>query len=319
MSFLIERFVAAKDTLKPGVAEHEVVKCISALRRRIGLRAVAPSNLEPFLASRNISGVTTDDDLKADGALVPLGRDFGAGFRMVLRRDLPEGRINFTVAHEICHTFFYERVPEIKFTSHDTDQEEERLCNCGAEEILMPALDVRRRAKNKPMSLDILQEMASHYRVSTPAMLIRLRRLGLWRAELVVWHEMTNGTFAVKKVWGGKKADWQWMETDIPRTALSASAGSAMSGSTFWFVGPRECPRTRAVDYQVKRHGKDVLALVLLKHKKSSRPIMPQQCELFLRPAIAMRKRTGRVAPIPVIVPNHAEGAPGPSLLGTGD
>jgi hypothetical protein len=26
-----------------------------------------------------------------------------------------------------------------------------------------------------------------------------------------------------------------------------------------------------------------------------------------------------RVAPIPVTVPNHAEGAPGPSLLGTGD
>ena len=126
MSFLIERFVAAKDTLKPDVAEHEVVKCVSALRRRVGLRAVAPSNLEPFLASRNITSVAIEDDLKADGALVPLGRDFGAGFRMVLRRDLPEGRINFTVAHEICHTFFYERVPEVKFAAHAVDQEEER-------------------------------------------------------------------------------------------------------------------------------------------------------------------------------------------------
>src|ERR1039458_6899142 len=147
MSFLIERFVAAKDTLKPDVAEHEVVKCVSALRRRVGLRAVAPSNLEPFLASRNITSVAIEDDLKADGALVPLGRDFGAGFRMVLRRDLPEGRINFTVAHEICHTFFYERVPEVKFAAHAVDQEEERLCNYGAEEILMPALDLRRCAK----------------------------------------------------------------------------------------------------------------------------------------------------------------------------
>ena len=26
-----------------------------------------------------------------------------------------------------------------------------------------------------------------------------------------------------------------------------------------------------------------------------------------------------RVAPVPVRFPNHAEGAPGPSLLGTGD
>jgi hypothetical protein len=291
MSLLIERFAASKENMKPGIAENEVVECVSALRRRIGLRAVAPSNLEPFLASRNITGIATDDDLKADGALVPLGRDFGAGFRIVLRRDLPKGRINFTVAHEICHTFFYERAPEIKFASHAVDQEEERLCNCGAEEILMPALDVRRRAKNKPVSLDVLQMMAAHYRVSTPAMFIRLRKLGLWRAELVVWHEMTNGAFAVRQVWGGRMVDWKWMEPEIPRRALSASAESLISGGTFWFVGPRDCPRTRAVDYQVKRHGKDVLALVLLKQKKSSKPVVAQQCELFLRPA--MRKRTG--------------------------
>jgi hypothetical protein len=210
---------------------------------------------------------------------------------MVLRRGLPEGRINYTVAHEICHTFFYERVPEIKFASHAVDQEEERLCNCGAEEILMPALDVRRRAKTEPVSLDVLQIMAAHYRVSTPAMFIRLRRLGLWRGELVVWHEMTSGAFAVKRVWGGRMVDWQWMEPEIPRRALSASAESLISGGTFWFVGPRECPKTRAVDYQVKRHGNDVLALVLLKHKKSSRSVMPQQCQLFSRPT--MRGRTG--------------------------
>jgi hypothetical protein len=282
MSLLVERFAGAGDSQVPGLAEHEVVKCIRALRRRIGLRAAPPSSLEPFLVSRNITDIEIDDDLKADGALAPLGRDFSAGFRMVLRRGLPEGRINFTVAHEICHTFFYERVPEIKFVPHAVDQEEERLCNCGAEEILMPATDVRRCAKDLPVSLDVLQAMAAHYRVSAPAMFIRLRRLGLWGGELVVWHEMTNGAFAVRRVWGGRMVDWQWMEPEIPRMALSASGESFISGATFWFIGPRECPRTRAVDYQAKRHGNDVLALVLQKQKKSSRPIAPQQCELFL-------------------------------------
>jgi hypothetical protein len=294
MSSLIERFAAAQACSKPDAAEDEMVKCVKALRRRIGLRAVAPSNLEPFLDSRNIT-VAIDDDLKADGALVPLGRDFGDGFRMVLRRDLPKGRINFTVAHEICHTFFYERVPEIKFASHAVDQEEERLCNCGAEEILMPALDVRSCVRNKPVSLDVLQAMASRYRVSTPAMLIRLRKLGLWRAELVLWHEMTNGAFAVKRVWGGKMADWQWMEPEIPRRALSTSAESVISGGTFWYRETPECRRTRPVDYQVRRHGKDVLALVLQKqkkkHKKSSRPFEPQQHELFS--GATMRWQTG--------------------------
>jgi len=286
MSLLTEQFAAAKGDPKPGTAEDEIVKCVRALRRRAGLRAVAPGSLEPFLASRNIVDVAIDDDLRADGALVPLGSDFGAGFRLFLRRDLPEARINFTVAHEICHTFFYERVPEIKYGSQTVDQGEERLCNSGAEEILMPALDVRRCAKDKPVTLDVLLALAARYRVSAPAMLIRLRRLRLWRAELVLWHEMTDGAFAVKRVWGGRFADWQWMESEIPLRALSAPAESVMSGSTFWIAGTPEYRTSRAVSYQVKRHGNDVLALVILRQRKSSRPVVPDQCELFPRPAL---------------------------------
>ncbi len=284
MSVLIERF-AAKDSLKPGVAEDEIVKCVRALRRRSGFRAAVSSSLEPFLATRNIKDVAIDVDLKADGALVPLGEDFGAGFRMILRRDLPESRINFTVAHEICHTFFYERVPEIKFASHAVDQEEERLCNCGAEEILMPALDVRRCAKNEPVSLDVLQMMATRYRVSIAAMLIRLQRLGLWRAELFLWHEMTNGKFAVKRAWGGRLTDWEWMDPEIPRRVLSAPAEAVISGGTFWYAGPPECQRSKALSFQAKRYGKDVLVLVINKFKKSSALVMRKQCELFKRPA----------------------------------
>jgi len=268
MSLLVERFANPREGSKPGVAIDEIVQCVKMLRRRLGLRAVAPSQLEPFLALRNIRDVTTDDDLKADGALVPLGTDFSAGFRMVLRRDLPEGRINFTVAHEICHTFFYERVPEIKFADHPVDPQEERLCNYGAEELLMPALDVKRRAKEKPVSLEALQILAVHYRVSVPAMLIRLRNLGIWKAELVLWHEMTNGTFAVKRLWGGRIVDWQWLDAGIPRAALSASSEKTLSGHTFWIVETAQGQKFRPVLYQIKRHRGEVLALVLKKHKK---------------------------------------------------
>jgi len=266
---LVERFAPPTDVLKPCGAVDEIVHCVKTLRRHLGLGSGAPPRLEPFLASRNIRDVTTDDDLKGDGALVPLGRDFSAGFRMVLRRDLPEGRINFTVAHEICHTFFYERVPEIKFADHLVDPDEERLCNAGAEELLMPALDVRRRAKEQTASLECLQVLAAHYRVSVPAMLIRLRNLGVWKAELVLWHEMTNGTFAVKRLWCGRMVDWQWLDTGIPRAALSASPGKILSGHTFWLVETAQGQKFRPVWYQVKRHRGDVLALVLKKHKKN--------------------------------------------------
>jgi len=283
MSLLIECFTSWKDGSKPGVAEHEIVRCVKSLRRRLGLRAVAPGRLEPFLASRNIRDVATDDGLKADGALVPLGSDFSAGFRMILRRSLPEGRINFTVAHEICHSFFYERVPQIKFDAHPVDPEEERLCNCGAEELLMPALDVKRRAADQPVSLDVLQAMAAHYRVSAAAMLIRLRNLGLWKAELVLWHEMTNGTFAVKRLWGGKMVDWLWLDARIPRTALDGPE-QVLSGHSFWILDTPQGQKFRPVCYQIKRHRGEVLALVLRQQKKKPpQSENSEQAEFFSR------------------------------------
>jgi len=269
MSLLIERFAMHGDALEPAIPEREIVQCVKSLRRKLGLRAVAPGRLEPFLTSRNIRDVATADDLKADGALVPLGAHYSDGFRMILRRNLPEGRINFTVAHEICHTFFYERAPEIKFLAHPVDPQEERLCNCGAEELLMPAFDVKRRAKNKPKSLEVLEEMAAYYRVSAAAMLIRFRTVGLWNAELVLWHEMTNGSFAVKRQWGGKKFDWQWLDSGIPRAALGAASNKVSWEHSYWIVQSPQGQRFRPVWYQIKRHGNEVLALVLHKHKEA--------------------------------------------------
>jgi hypothetical protein len=291
MSLLVERFAGAQDGAKLCIAENEIVQCVKNLRRRLGLKAVAPGHLEPFLAARNIRDLATNDSFKADGALVPLGADFGAGFRMVLRRDLPEARINFTVAHEICHTFFYERVPEIKFTAHPVDPEEERLCNSGAEELLMPAIDVKRRAKDKPVSLGALQVLAADYRVSAPAMLIRLRNLGLWKAELVLWHKMTNGTFAVKRLWGGRASDWRWLDEGIPNAALSAAPEKILSGHTFWVVETPRGQGFRPVVYHVARHRGNVLALVLKGHKKKP----PQaagtgQSEFF--PRVPMHEKT---------------------------
>jgi Zn-dependent peptidase ImmA (M78 family) len=289
MSLLMERFAATKDHSP----EEEIVRCVKALRRRLGLRAVAPVRLEPFLAARNIRDVATDDALKADGALAPMGTDFSAGFRMILRRDLPESRINFTVAHEICHTFFYERVPEIKFTAHPADPEEERLCNGGAEELLMPALDVKRRAKDAPVSLAALQKLAAHYRVSAPAMLIRLRNLDLWKAELVLWHEMTNGTFAVKRLWGGRMADWRWLEETIPRAALSARPEKILSGHTFWVVDTPRGQRFRPVVFHAARHRGGVLALVLKgRKKKPPQATQGEQPEFFGR--IPQHEKTAR-------------------------
>src|SRR5580658_2425708 len=72
MSLLVQRFLA-KGGPKCGAVDDEIVLCVKVMRRRLGLRSVSQPRLEPFLSARNIRDVTTDETLKADGALVPMG------------------------------------------------------------------------------------------------------------------------------------------------------------------------------------------------------------------------------------------------------
>ena len=76
---------------------------------------------------------------------------------------------------------------------------------------------------------------------------IRLRKLRLWKAELVLWHEMTNGSFAVKRVWGGRMTDWRWLDAGIPRAALSATSDKVLTGHSYWMVRTPDGDRFRPV------------------------------------------------------------------------
>jgi Zn-dependent peptidase ImmA (M78 family) len=53
-------------------------------------------------------------ELNCDGLIEPLGKTFADGFRIKLNKTTPPVRSRFTLVHEICHTFFYQLVPEIK-------------------------------------------------------------------------------------------------------------------------------------------------------------------------------------------------------------
>ena len=57
---------------------------------------------------------------------------------MGVKADMGEKRMRFTIAHELCHTYFYELVPELKFCDHGPNDEEEAICNQGAAALLIP-------------------------------------------------------------------------------------------------------------------------------------------------------------------------------------
>ena len=136
----------------------------------------------------------------------------------------------------------------------------------------MPGSDVKKRAKDQEVSLRTLESLAAHYRVSLEAMFIRLRTLKMWDAELSLWHKMTNGTFAVKRIWGAQRVDWKWLDESIPNRALAASPDAISSGQDFWLQHSPDGPRFKPVSYQVGRHRGDLIVLLIRKKTRSIRP-----------------------------------------------
>jgi hypothetical protein len=251
-------------TSRAGGADTSPWRIMEDLVERLSRDAGAASalSLDPHLKIRNILERRADPDIGCDGYIEPMGAHFADGFRMVVNDAAPVVRQRFTMAHEICHTYFYEIVPEIKFRPHPTDSFEEALCNHGAAALLMPAEDILSQVKLRDVSLDTLQELSQRYAVSLEAAFLRLRRLRLWNCEMTVWHRMITGEFVIDKVHGWLKADWRWADSSIPGMAWSRKNCSPVSGRTFvYFERPDGYSAAEAVHFQTKRRGDSLVAL----------------------------------------------------------
>lgn len=90
------------------------------------------------------------------------------------------GRVNYSIAHEIAHTFFVDCKEKIRnrgVQARDvSDWQLEMLCNIGAAEILMPVGSFP--VSTDPMtSIENLLKLRHGFQVSTEALLIRLTKL----------------------------------------------------------------------------------------------------------------------------------------------
>jgi IrrE N-terminal-like domain len=257
MSRLIRSFIERAGG--PGATADDAMRgVVTTLRGRANLQAHA-IELDVFLKKRRILETRVAPGLTADGYVEPLGAEFESGFRIVLRAGTTHTRYRFTVAHELCHTFFYEIVPELKFGSCEADPEEERLCNLGAAELLMPEKSLRRCARGYSHSIDSLEALAAVYAVSPEAMLWRLRALGLWRCELSYWRRRQNG-FVLDRVVGGRKVSWEWPDCDVLQRAWECDR--KLTGRTYLELrAPEGGRQLRFVHFQVVRRGAALVAL----------------------------------------------------------
>jgi len=163
-----------------------ITKCARKLIADSGLSEppFSPSTYAPLRSVQRI----VHREMTIDGRLVPIGD----GFIIELRRDQSLGRTNFTCAHELAHTFFYELVPTLKSRSLarqelQYDAEEERLCDIAASELIMPARLFRKIAADFYPSPKSVCLLAKQFESSMTATAIRLLDLGIWDVSFILW------------------------------------------------------------------------------------------------------------------------------------
>jgi len=118
--------------------------------------------------------------LSRDGMLIPVQ----GGFIIKINSLKPLVRQNFTCAHEIGHTFFYDVTgerPWRPYKSMSTYWGEEGLCHAFARELLMPTEFVERDLEeHKNRDLEFILTLANKYKVSVE---VAARRLMLDLSE----------------------------------------------------------------------------------------------------------------------------------------
>jgi len=118
----------------------------------------------PVLASwqgvREIHSRPINPAAGCSGLLVPSD----GGYEITVNSGEPRERQNFSIAHEIVHTFFREACPCSRPSSR-----EEQLCNLGAAELTMPAERFARHLARAGLSLAGIDSCAKNFDVSFEA------------------------------------------------------------------------------------------------------------------------------------------------------
>jgi hypothetical protein len=103
------------------------------------------------------------------------------GFTILVNGIHGLGRRRFSVAHEIVHTYFYDntQMPPVRPYGAPVDAEEEKLCDIGAAELLVPGAALGALGGVSRTAAEVMQ-LAGIYEVSLHAMARRLVETGTW-------------------------------------------------------------------------------------------------------------------------------------------
>ena len=101
-------------------------------------------------------------------------------FQIEFNPHRPRGRVNFSIAHEIAHTFFEDCAEEVQYRRRERWEDRrwqlELLCNVGAAEMMMPVGSFPSQS-TAVVTIEELMKLRKQYQVSAEAILIRMVKL----------------------------------------------------------------------------------------------------------------------------------------------
>lgn len=133
---------------------------------------------DPILLAETLKIPVSGNAGIADAKTVPVGRD---KLRIEFNPNRPRGRVRFSIAHEIAHTFFPDCSDNIRFRDssdkyRNDDWQLELLCNIAGAELIMPIGDFEDRVEEN-IDIDVLLDLRKEFDVSMEAILIRAAKL----------------------------------------------------------------------------------------------------------------------------------------------
>lgn len=156
------------------------VEAITHHSRELVIRAMdagwSGPPFEPLELARHLNIEALPRDDVRDARTVPVGDKPQIEFNP----NRPRGRMRYSIAHEIAHTFFPDCTERIRNRAkyHELsgdDWQVEALCNIAAAELVMPFATLP--TFDEPISIDVVLEMRAKFDVSAESVLIRIVRM----------------------------------------------------------------------------------------------------------------------------------------------
>jgi hypothetical protein len=178
---------------------------ITAHARRVALNAMdsgwAGPPFDPVDLAELLKIPIRPTDAVRDARTVPIGK---RSMQIEFNPNRPRGRVRFSVAHEIAHTFFPDCADQIRNRSQHSGLgsdawQLEALCNVAAAELLMPIAAISLSAEDRPDVERLLQER-ERFDVSMEALLIRVARASAAPIAMFVASQVTNGRYRIDYV-----------------------------------------------------------------------------------------------------------------------